>query len=206
MQRLYRSVATQTGPVPIPSASQPVARHPEPLYCSESSTDAIPAPSAASSQLHVSRPPPGPPRTRRASEPDLGSLTPQGEAVTRALAIKVDEECLDRWGEALYDNLSPGRRANKSPEEFREALSRSRLTTIRFMTYEVYCNFPNVPRLERSALLVRCPRLSWLFVFKDNSSQECLHAQVDPADIEAVQEYLGVKKESAKWYKVAHHI
>ncbi|TFK89494.1 hypothetical protein K466DRAFT_584549 [Polyporus arcularius HHB13444] len=93
-----------------------------------------------------------------------------------------------------------------SAEESREALFQLRSTTMGFMSYEVYCNFPNVLRLDRSALLVPCPRLTWLFVFKDNSSHECLHAQVDPADIEAVQEYLGVQKQSACWYKVANHI
>lgn len=76
------------------------------------------------------------------------------------------------------------------------------------MAYEAYCNFPDIPRLDRSALLVpsRGNRLTWLLVFNDNSTHECLHARVDPADVEAVQEFWGVQKQAAAWYKVAGHI
>ena len=49
-------------------------------------------------------------------EPEIKYI-PQGKAVDRALAIQLDEACMNRWGETLYDEFYPGVRAQKSAEE-----------------------------------------------------------------------------------------
>ena len=93
-----------------------------------------------------------PPCTRRATESDLGPLTPQSETVTLAYAIKVDDECINRWGEALYDTLYPGSRDEMSPDELRKKLDcwlvQWRIVIVEHMAYEAYetyCNFPDIP-------------------------------------------------------------
>ena len=81
------------------------------------------APGPSPSQYsHARQITPGPPCTRRATESDLGPLTPQRETVTLVYAIKVDDECINRWGEALYDTLYPGSRDELSPDELRKKL------------------------------------------------------------------------------------
>ena len=83
---------------------------------------------------------PGPPRTRRASEPHLRPLTPQRETVTLVYAIKVDDE---------YHTLYPGSREEMSPDALRKELDRWliqwRIVIVEHMAYEAYCNFPDIP-------------------------------------------------------------
>ncbi|KAI0793790.1 hypothetical protein C8Q74DRAFT_1445349 [Fomes fomentarius] len=130
---------------------------------------------------------------------------PQGDVVTRVYAVKLDDECVDRWGEILYDEVYPGKRERVSPEDFRDALDRMQTLTVNYMAHRIYCEFPNIPILRRASLFVPCPRrVSWLFVFKDNSSHEALHAPLDPADVIGVKSFIGVEKQSAKWYHVNH--
>ena len=127
----------------------------------------------------------------------------QGDIVTRAFAVKVDRECIRRWAEIVYDEYYPGKREQMTPEEYRKDVQDSmEFVTVNYMGYRAYCEFPNLPRLSRCALLVLCPELTWLFVFKDNSSHEVLHAPLDPADVKGVKEFLGVKKQRAQWYDV----
>ena len=113
---------------------------------------------------------------------------------------------MNRWGEALFDESYPGARAQQSPEEVLDMIKHLRLITAQYMAYEVYCGFPNIPRLERNVLLVPCPRLTWLFIFKDNSSREAILAPLELEDVRGVKEFLGVKKQNAKWYDVSRRI
>ncbi|TFK89493.1 hypothetical protein K466DRAFT_584548 [Polyporus arcularius HHB13444] len=155
-------------------------------------------PTLRASQLATASSTPTPPR---APEP---KPLPQGESVTRALAVKVDDECIDRWREILYDDFFPGKRSEMTPEQLRRAVSTP--STVDYMASQVYARFPNIPRLERACLLAACPKWRWLYVFKDNSSPEAYHAPIDPEDIRAVKEFLGVKKQGAKWYQVVQHV
>ncbi len=146
----------------------------------------------------------------RAIPPTLARLPtprvclPQGHRVTRVYAVKLDWECIYRWGEILYDEVYPGKREQMSPEDFRKALRRLQTLTVNYMIHRIYCEFPNIPILRRASLLVECPQLSWLFVFKDNSSNEALHAPLDPAEVVGVKKFIGVEKQGAKWYHVEH--
>ncbi|KAI0706240.1 hypothetical protein C8T65DRAFT_830386 [Cerioporus squamosus] len=139
----------------------------------------------------------------RARAPEFAARLHQGRSPSRALAVKLDaEDCIMRWAEILYEEVYPGQRSQMSPEEFREDIKDMRTLTVNYMAYRVYCEFPNVPRLGRAGLLVPCPKLTWLFVFKDNSSHEVRHAPLDPVDVQGVKAFLGVKKQGAKWYDV----
>ncbi|KAI0767742.1 hypothetical protein C8Q74DRAFT_1439741 [Fomes fomentarius] len=129
---------------------------------------------------------------------------PQGRAVTRAYAVKLDKKCIYRWAEMLYDEFDPGEREQMTPEEFRHELEGMEDFAVDYMISKVYRQFPNLPSLRRASLYVRCPRKSWLFVFKDNSSHEALHAHLDLADVKGVKEFIGVKKQGAKWYHMKY--
>ncbi|KAI0763001.1 FGGY family of carbohydrate kinase [Fomes fomentarius] len=128
----------------------------------------------------------------------------KGRRVTRVYAVNLDDECVDRWGEILYDEVYPGKRERVSPEDFRDALDRMQTLTVNYIAHRIYCEFPNVPILRRASLFTRCPRLSWLFVFKDNSSREALDALLNPEDVIGVKKFIGVEKQGAKWYHVDH--
>ncbi|TFK89488.1 hypothetical protein K466DRAFT_584541 [Polyporus arcularius HHB13444] len=93
-----------------------------------------------------------------------------------------------------------------SSEELRQALSHSAALTVDYMACQVYSRFPNIPRLARAGLLAACPKWTWLYVFKDNSSLEALHAPLDLEDVRAVKEFLGAKKQGARWYEVIQHV
>ncbi len=118
--------------------------------------------------------------------------------------MKLDDECVDRWGEILYDEVYPGKRERVSPEEFRDALDRMQTFTVNYIAHRIYCEFPNIPILRRASLYTRCPRWSWLFVFKDNSSREAIDAFLNPEDVIGVKKFIGVEKQGAKWYHVDH--
>ncbi len=143
--------------------------------------------------------------TNLSTDPEFNYI-PQGKAVDRALAIQLDEECMNRWGQALFDECYPGDRVQQTPEEVMDAIKHLRLLTTQYMSYEVYCKFPNIPHLERNVLFVPCPKLTWMFVFKDNSSYEAIRAPLAIEDVRAVKEFLGVKKQNAKWYDVSHRV
>ena len=143
----------------------------------------------------------------RARAPEISGRLPQGRAVTRALAIKLDNECLMRWAELLNEEVCPGELSQLTPEELQQRLMQMQTLTVKYMAHRVYCEFPNLPRLGRAGLLVpRRGDLMWLFVFKDNSSREVLDAPIDMDDVHGVQEYLGVTPQRAKWYDVTHWV
>ncbi|KAI0737348.1 hypothetical protein C8Q80DRAFT_1276533 [Daedaleopsis nitida] len=142
----------------------------------------------------------------RDPRPPLLGWIPQGRTVSRALAVKVDDECLYRWGERYYDEFFPGDREKSSPEEFRQDLQDNELFTMQYMAAKLYCEFPNLPRLDRTAMLIMCPKSTWLYVFKDNSSREACHAPLSQEDVTAAKAFLGVKEQGAKWYNVTRRI
>ena len=142
----------------------------------------------------------------RARAPEISSRLPQGRAVTRALAIKLDNECILRWAELLHEEVYPGKRSQLSPERYRERLVTMKYITVNYLAHRVYCEFPNLPRLGRAGMLVPSAEVGWLFVFKDNSSREVLDAPIDMDDVHGVQEYLGVTPQRAKWYDVTHWV
>ncbi|KAI0738777.1 hypothetical protein C8Q80DRAFT_209096 [Daedaleopsis nitida] len=145
-------------------------------------------------------------RTRGPRSPKF-KYVPQGRSVSRAWALEIDEDCLNRWGNALYDKLCPGARATKSPEEIRDLIDDWGLIIAENMAYESYCKFPNLPRLERNVLVMPNSRgFKWLFVLKDNSSHDALNAPVTPEDVEGVKAFLEVKEQDAKWYDVSRRI
>ena len=142
----------------------------------------------------------------RARAPEISGRLPQGRAVTRALAIKLDNKCLMRWAEVLNEEVCPGELSQLTPEELQQRLMRMQTLTVNYMAHRVYCEFPNLPRLGRVGLLVTSRGVGWLFVFKDNSSREVLDAPIDMDDVHGVQEYLGVTPQRAKWYDVTHWV
>ncbi|RPD57236.1 hypothetical protein L227DRAFT_613845 [Lentinus tigrinus ALCF2SS1-6] len=156
----------------------------------ESESESSPSPSSSESEGE--------------DEPDITNFVRQGKVFDRVKAIELDEECLNRWGEAVYDLLhGPNTHAQLSPERYRKEIVDRRLSAAYRMTYRTYCTFPNIPRLERNVLLIRRPgTLVWLFVLKDNSSKEAIHAPLDPEDVEAVKKFLGVKEQKVKWRAV----
>ena len=129
----------------------------------------------------------------------------QGRRVDRALAFMLDNECMNRWGEQLYDMFYPGSREQESPETHSGNLSDIELYTAEYLAYETYCKFPSIPRFERSVLLIARRRgleMLWLFILKDNSTEEALHAPLVPEDVEAAMDFLGVEKKGVKWFDV----
>ncbi|KAI0738773.1 hypothetical protein C8Q80DRAFT_1289214 [Daedaleopsis nitida] len=148
-------------------------------------------------------------RTRRRRSPEF-KFVRQGKSVSRAWALEIDQDCLDRWGNILYDKLCPGTRATKSPEEVRKTIRSWGLLPAHHMAYESYCKFSNLPRFERNVFVLPHSgtprRMTWLFVLKDNSSREALDAPVTPEDVEAVKAFLGVKEQDAKWFEVSHRL
>ncbi|KAI0767746.1 hypothetical protein C8Q74DRAFT_1439743 [Fomes fomentarius] len=133
--------------------------------------------------------------TSTVARPPRPVYLPQGPAVTRAYAVKLDQKCIYRWGESLYDELYPGKRERMSKEEFRANIDRLEGLAVDYLVGRARQEFPNLPSLRRASIYVRCPRWAWLFVFKDNSSHEALRAPLDPADVIGVKEFIGVKKQ-----------
>ena len=165
------------------------------------------ASSSESSETNASTLPP-----RSAHEPEFQCIR-QGKAVDRALAIKLDKECMYRWGEAIYDRCYPGTRTTDSPEVVRKKYSRLALGIAQHMAYETYCRFPGIPRFRRNVLLVPRRRgrsrefeMMWLFVLRDNSSQEALQAPLVTEEVEAAMEFLGVENKGVKWYDVTSRV
>ena len=130
----------------------------------------------------------------------------QGKRVDRALAFMLDEECMNRWGEQLYDLFYPGSRDRESPETHLKNLTKIDVYTAHHLAHETYCKFPSLPRFERSVLLVPIRRreleCTWLFVLRDNSTEEALHAPLVPEDVEAAMDFIGVKQKGVKWFDV----
>ena len=125
---------------------------------------------------------------------------------TRAVAIKLDDDCIMRWGDVFHEEMFPGKRSQISPERYRERLTEMQSIIVNYLAHRVYCEFPNLPRLRRARLLVtRRGALMWLFVFKDNSSHEVLHATLKQEYMIGAKKFLGVKKQGAKWYDVTRH-
>ena len=146
------------------------------------------------------------PSSRRAPEPEF-QFIPQGKTVDRALAIMLDRECMRRWGEVIYDQFYPGTRTTDSAEVARKKHTRLALFIAQNMAYETYCRFPSIPRFRRNVLLVPRRRggeieMTWIFVLRDNSSQEALQAPLVPEEVEAAMEFLGVEKKGVKWFDV----
>ena len=136
---------------------------------------------------------------------------PQGKWVDRALAFILDQECMNRWGEKIYDMFYPGSRERETPEDHRKNLCSIELCTAEYLAYETYCKFPSIPRFERNVLLIICGRkpelrLVWLFVLKDNSSEEALHAPLVTEDVEAAMDWIGVERKSVKWFDVRSRV
>ena len=130
---------------------------------------------------------------------------PQGKSMDRALAFILDQECMNRWGEKIYDMFYPGSRERETPEDHRKNLCSIELCTAEYLAYETYCKFPSIPRFERNVLLIARRRgleMLWLFILKDNSSEEALHAPLVPEDVEAAMDFIGVKQKGVKWFDV----
>lgn len=143
--------------------------------------------------------------TRDSSEPHPDSSIRQGKRVDRALAFILDQECMHRWGEQIYDQFYPGSRGQESPETHRKRLTRLELFTAEYMAYETYCKFPSIPRFDRNVLLIARHgglEMKWLFVLRDNSSEEALRAPFVPEDVEAAMDFLGVERKGVKWFDV----
>ncbi|KAI9064483.1 hypothetical protein FKP32DRAFT_1685752 [Trametes sanguinea] len=143
--------------------------------------------------------------TPHAVEPELEYI-PQGKAVTRALAIVLDEACLTRWGTAICDELRLVEPGEMTPEQLRSFLVSMRVGITRRMAYEAYCKIPGLPRFERNVLAMDYPdsvTTTWLLILKDNSSYEALHAPLEKEDVRALKEFLGVRPQRAKWYDVS---
>ena len=138
---------------------------------------------------------------------------PQGKSMDRALAFILDQECMNRWGEKIYDMFYPGSRESESPEDHRKNLGGIELCTAEYLAYETYCRFSGIPRFRRNVLLVPRRRgrsrefeMMWLFVLRDNSSQEALQAPLVLEEVEAAMEFLGVEKQDVKWYDVTSRV
>ena len=102
----------------------------------------------------------------------------------------------------------PGKRDSGGPSQ--EPLQH-RTVHSRVPGYETYCKFPSIPRFERNVLLIICGRkpelrLVWLFVLKDNSSEEALHAPLVTEDVEAAMDLIGVERKSVKWFDVRSRV
>ena len=147
------------------------------------------ASSSESSESNASISTARPPSARRAPDPEFQFIS-QGKTVDRALAIKLDRECMRRWGEVIYDQIYPGTRTTDSPEVSCEKWARLALSIAEYMAYETYCKFPSIPVFRRGVLLITYPRLTWLLVLRDNSSHEALHAPLVPEDVNAAIESL----------------
>ncbi|KAI0738765.1 hypothetical protein C8Q80DRAFT_1124259 [Daedaleopsis nitida] len=146
--------------------------------------------------------------TDRRRSPEF-KYVPQGSSVGYAWALELDEDCLDRWGNTLYDRLRPGTRATMSPDEVHDVIHQAdwKLLTAEHIVYQSYCKFPNLPRLEHSVLVIRrSTGWKWLFVLKDNSSREALNAPVTPEDVEGLKVFLGIKHQEAKWFNVLGYL
>ncbi|KAI0071205.1 hypothetical protein K474DRAFT_659976 [Panus rudis PR-1116 ss-1] len=168
--------------------------------------------------MSVSHPSPIAPRTSSAatlpttstSTTDASShpsCVPQGSRVTRAYGLHLDDDCVFRWGKDYYERHYPGKLDKLTPEEVREKVDSIMSVTTAYIPHELYKAFPHLPRLRRNVLLIRFPRsLEWLLVLKDNSSKEALHAPLSMEDVMRVKEFLGVRKQGAKWYNVSNRI
>ena len=104
-----------------------------------------------------------------------------------------------------------GTRTTDSPEVGRKKYTRLALFIAQNMAYETYCKFPSIPRFERNVLLIICGRkpelrLVWLFVLKDNSSEEALHAPLVTADVGAAMDWIGVERKGVKWFDVRSRV
>lgn len=112
---------------------------------------------------------------------------------------------MDRWGEQIYHIFYPGSREQESPQTHSGNLSDMELYTAEYLAYETYCKFPSIPRFERNVLLIarrRGLKMLWLFILKDNSSEEALHAPLVSEDVEAAMDFIGVKQKGVKWFDV----
>ncbi|KAL7279702.1 hypothetical protein ACG7TL_006109 [Trametes sanguinea] len=144
--------------------------------------------------------------------PDLDKYIDQGKKATLAYAVRIDQECVHEWAKRYWDMHFPGQRATfSSDEEFIHHYDKKMCATILIVTFiglHVYKVVPSLPHLVRNtvAILRNSGPPVHLFVFKDNSSRECLEEWVEPADVVAVKNYLGVKNRRAKWHNVTGHI
>ena len=60
-------------------------------------------------------------------------------------------------------------------------------------------------RFDRNVLLIARHgglEMKWLFVLRDNSSEEALRAPFVPEDVEAAMDFLGVERKGVKWFDV----
>ncbi|KAI0715751.1 hypothetical protein C8T65DRAFT_828529 [Cerioporus squamosus] len=128
---------------------------------------------------------------------------PQGPSPTRAYGVLIDWQCVCRWSAPRYQRVYGQDTSQMSPRDRDMAILKVHASTIRMLPHQVYLEFPNLPRLMRSVILMDEVKRTWLFVFKDDSSHEALHTHIDPEDVKAVKKFLGLEHQRAKWHRVS---
>ena len=145
-----------------------------------------------------------PPRTRRVVEP-----CPNPEP-TLAFGFVLDHECRQRWANKFMQEYEDSGQDIFTPEQL-EAIKEGLLfAVIAGVPERIYHVLPDIPRVRKKLLPVVHPELGFddfVFVLRDNSTIQRLHAPLTQEDIEAIRKVLELPDDQEpKWVRMPMYV
>ncbi|KAI0363429.1 hypothetical protein BV20DRAFT_1126288 [Pilatotrama ljubarskyi] len=123
--------------------------------------------------------------------------TPKRKRATRLYAVDIPDDVIFEYAEVFWRIHFPNRPRPTKEEDF----AAIRRTIISFAAESLYDAYPRLPRhTKKIRLITRGEQYWWLFIFKDDSSEELWNAALDPADVAGALEYLLIPDREPKWY------
>ncbi len=71
-----------------------------------------------------------------------------------------------------------------------------------FIPRIISSEFPRIPRLHRSLVLMNGVKGTYLLVLKDNSSEDAINTDIYSSDVEGVRKMLDLGDQRPRWYSI----
>ena len=145
------------------------------------------------------------PRTRRVVDP-----CPNPGEPTLAFGFVLNHECRQRWGNKFMQEYEDSGDDTFTPEQL-EAIKEGLLFAVIFGVPErIYHVLPDIPRVRKKLLPVVHPEIGFddfVFVLRDNSTIQRLHAPLTQEDIEAIRKVLELPDDQEpKWVRMPMYV
>ncbi|KAI0793567.1 hypothetical protein C8Q74DRAFT_1215144 [Fomes fomentarius] len=120
----------------------------------------------------------------------------------RGYGLIIDQTCLRKYATALHHRLHGDALSKMTPEQAEQAITSMAYSSTVILPLSIYSEFPRIPRLHRSLVLMNGVQGTYLLVLKDNSSEEALDTAIYSSDVEGVRKMLDLGDQRPKWYSI----
>ncbi|KAI0793552.1 hypothetical protein C8Q74DRAFT_1365163 [Fomes fomentarius] len=120
----------------------------------------------------------------------------------RGYGLIVDQTCLRKWATAFHHRLYGDALSKMTPEEVERAIKSMSYSSLVFIPRIISSEFPRIPRLHRSLILMNGVEGTYLLVLKDNSSEDAINTDIYSSDVEGVRKMLDLGDQRPKWYSI----